>query len=72
MQSYSGVQGETSDGTQLPPDPNHQQARQMDDNALAIKEKRQPIVPGIDGLTDIRIVKAIQESSRNNGARIEL
>jgi glucose-fructose oxidoreductase len=72
MQSYSGVQGKTSDGTRLPPDPNHQQARQMDTDALAIKENSRPIVPGIDGLTDIRIVNAIQESSRKNGARIEL
>ena len=72
MQSYSGVQGETSDGTQLPPDPNHQQARQMDNDALAIKEGRSPIAPGRDGLRDIQIVKAIMESSRNGGARIEL
>jgi len=72
MQSYSGVQGETSDGTRLPPDPNHQQARQMDNDALAIKENRQPIVPGNDGLADIRIVNAIMKSSKNGGERIEL
>jgi predicted dehydrogenase len=72
FQSYSGVQGETSDGTQLPPDPNHQQARQMDNDALAIKENRPPLVPGEDGLADIRIVRAIMESSRRGEARIEL
>lgn len=72
FQSYSGVQGETSDGTTLPPDPDHQQARQMDDDALAIKENRPPIVPGSEGLADIRIVKAIMESSRRGGERIEL
>jgi len=72
FQSYSGVQGETSSGTQLPPDPNHQQARQMDNDALAIKENRPPIVPGIDGLEDIRIVKAIMESSRRGQEWIEL
>jgi len=72
MQSYSGVQGETSDGTRLPPDPNHQQARQMDNDALAIKENRQPIVPGNDGLADIRIVNAIMKSSKNGGERIQL
>ncbi|MDX1591858.1 MAG: Gfo/Idh/MocA family oxidoreductase, partial [Balneolaceae bacterium] len=71
FQSYSGVQGETSDGTQLPPDPNHQQARQMDDDALAIKENRSPIVPGSEGLADIRIVQAIMKSS-STGSRIEL
>lgn len=72
FQSYSGVRGETSDGTILSPDPNHQQARQMDNDALAIKESKKPIVPGKDGLRDIRIVEAIMESSRKNGARIEL
>ena len=71
FQSYSGVQGETSDGTRLPPDPNHQQARQMDDDALAIKENRSPIVPGSEGLADIRIVQAIMKSS-STGSRIEL
>jgi predicted dehydrogenase len=70
--SYSGVQGETSDGRQLPPDPDHQQARQMDNDALAIKEDKAPIVPGEDGLADVRIVKAIMESSRRGGEWIEL
>lgn len=72
FQSYSGVQGETSDGTQLPPDPHHQQARQMDNDARAIKENRAPIVPGREGLADIRIVRAIMESARKGGERIEL
>ncbi len=70
--SYTGVQGETSDGTLLPPNPNHQQARQMDNDALAIKESRAPIVPGMEGLADVRIVKAIMESSARGGARVEL
>ena len=72
FQSYSGVQGETSDGKKLPPDPNHQQARQMDNDALAIKEKKDPIVPGEDGLRDIRIVNAIMKSSERSGAEITL
>ncbi|MDX1617877.1 MAG: Gfo/Idh/MocA family oxidoreductase [Balneolaceae bacterium] len=72
FQSYSGVQGEASDGTQLPPDPHHQQARQMDDDALAILEGRDPIVPGVEGLRDIAIVNAIQESSEQDRAWIEL
>lgn len=70
--SYSGVGGETSDGTQLPPDPNHQQARQMDNDALAIIEGRPPIVPGAEGLADVRIVQAIMESSRRGGVRVEI
>lgn len=72
FQSYSGVQGQTSDGKQLPADPGHQQARQMDNDALAIKENSNPIVPGEDGLEDIRIVQAIMESSRQGGVRIQL
>jgi glucose-fructose oxidoreductase len=72
MQSYSGVQGKTSDGTKLPPDPNHQQARQMDNDALAIKESTKPIVPGEEGLRDIRIVEAIMESSRKDREWIKL
>lgn len=72
FQSYSGVQGKTSNGTTLPPDPNDQQARQMDDDARAIKNDEEPIAPGPEGLADIRIVNAIMESSRKDGARIEL
>jgi len=72
FQSYSGVQGETSDGKKLPPDPNHQQARQMDNDAMAIKESREPIVPGEDGLRDIRIVNAIMKSSERGGAEVML
>ncbi|MDX1638627.1 MAG: Gfo/Idh/MocA family oxidoreductase [Balneolaceae bacterium] len=72
FQSYSGVEGRTSDGTLLPPNPGHQQARQMDNEALAIKENREPVVPGEEGLRDIRIVQAIMESSEQGGARIEL
>ncbi len=72
MSSYSGVQGKVSDGTVLPADPGHQQARQMDDNALAIKENRPNLVPGEEGLRDIRIVRAIMESSRQGKEWIEL
>ena len=72
FQSYSGVQGETSDGTQLRPSGQDQQARQMDNDARAIKNGTDPIVPGEEGLADIRIVNAIMESSDQDGARIEL
>jgi len=72
FQSYSGVQGETSDGKQLPPAGGDQQARQMDDDALAIKKGKDPLAPGEEGLRDIRIVKAIEESSEKGRAWIEL
>ncbi len=70
--SYSGVGGEVSDGTRLDPDPDHQQARQMDNDALAIKENREPLVPGEEGLRDIQIIKAIMESSDKGGETIEI
>jgi len=70
--SYTGVQGETSSGTQLPEDPNHQQARQMDNDALAIKNNTQPIVPGEEGLADMVVVDAVFESAANDGQWIQL
>ena len=72
FQSYSGVQGETSDGTQLEPSGRDQQARQMDNDARAIMNGEDPIAPGAEGLADIRIVRAIMESSEQDGARIAL
>ena len=41
----------------------NQQARQMDDDALAIKEKTAPLVPGEEGWRDIRIVEAIYKAA---------
>ncbi len=72
FQSYRGVAGSTSDGIILSADPAHQQARQMDNDAQAIKENSTPIVPGEEGLKDIAIIEAIQESSKNGGVRIQL
>lgn len=72
FQSYSGVQGETSDGKTLPPDHRDQQARQMDNDALAIKNNNDPIVPGEEGHRDIRIVQAIMESSEKDQAWIDI
>lgn len=70
--SYNGVGGLTSDGTVLEPDPHQQQARQMDDDALAIKKNRPLIAPGEEGLRDIRILRAIMDSSRLDGKWMEL
>ncbi|HEX6240807.1 MAG TPA: Gfo/Idh/MocA family oxidoreductase [Polyangiales bacterium] len=64
MQTYEGVAGETSDGKLLNQKVDKQQARQMDDDALAILERRPPLVPGEEGLRDIRIVNAIQRAAR--------
>lgn len=60
MQSYNGVGGEASDGTQFNRPIENQQAKQMDDDALAIIEQRAVLVPGEEGLRDVRIVEAIR------------
>jgi glucose-fructose oxidoreductase len=64
MQTYTGVRGRTSDGVRLDKPIENQQDRQMDDDALAILEDRPVMVPGEEGLRDIRIVEAILEASR--------
>lgn len=63
MQSYNGVVGQTSDGIQLDTYIVNQQVRQMDDDALAILNNTEVLVPGEEGLRDIRIVKAILASA---------
>ena len=40
-----------------------QQAKQMDDDALAIMQGKPMFVPGEEGLRDIRIVEAIYKSA---------
>jgi glucose-fructose oxidoreductase len=66
FQAYSGINGETSDGTKLNQRIPNQQARQMDDDALAIRKKTKPLVPGEEGLKDIRLVEAIYQSVKEN------
>ena len=62
FQAYSGINGVTSDGIKLNARIPNQQARQMDDDALSIINKTKPLVPGEEGLRDIRIVEAIYRS----------
>lgn len=49
-----------------------QQAMQMDDDAMAIMQKKPMLVPGEEGFRDIRIVRAIYQSAASNGARVPL
>lgn len=67
FQSYTGVQGVTSDGLKLNPSLHNQQARQMDDDARSIKNNSDVLVPGVDGLKDIRVVEAIYRSVKTSG-----
>lgn len=72
MQSYSGVRGTTSDSKILSPFQGNQQAKQMDDDALAIINKTAPIVPGEEGMKDIKVVEGIFKSAANNSKLINL
>jgi len=71
MQSYTGVQGERSDGIKLNKQIDSQQAIQMDDDALAIMNNSDVIAPGEMGLRDIRVIDAIFQSAAT-GQRVNL
>jgi glucose-fructose oxidoreductase len=72
FQSYAGVKGSSPLG-----EINHtyevpwQQAKQMDDDALAIMQNKPMLVPGEEGLRDIRIVEAIYKAAES-GQRVKL
>ncbi len=65
FQAYSGINGTTSDGIKLTDDPIDQQARQMDNDALAILNNTEVRVPGIEGMKDIAILEAINQSAES-------
>lgn len=72
FQSYAGIRaqsplGEIYHSYSVP----FQQAKQMDDDALAIIENKAVLVPGEEGLRDIRIVEAIHKSAAT-GQRVNL
>jgi glucose-fructose oxidoreductase len=66
FQGYSGIDGVTSDGIKLNARIPNQQAKQMDDDALSIKNKTSVLVPGEEGLKDIRVVEAVYRSVKDN------
>lgn len=72
FQSYTGVHGITSDNVLLNKRINNQQATQMDNDAAAILTNSAPLVPGEEGLKDIRVMEAIFESAVNGGKRVEI
>jgi glucose-fructose oxidoreductase len=67
FQSYSGINGETSSGVKLNATIPNQQARQMDNDALSILQQKPVLVPGEEGLKDIRVVEAIYKSVAAKG-----
>ena len=64
--SYGGNKGSMSNGTEINFPIENQQAKQMDEDAMAIMDNRDLIVPGEEGLRDIRVVEAIYTSAKNN------
>lgn len=63
-QAYSGVKASTPLGViNTPYSIPWQQAKQMDDDALSIMQNKSMLVPGEEGLRDIRIVEAIYRSA---------
>jgi predicted dehydrogenase len=67
---YKGIKGETSNGKMDFPEIN-QQAKQMDDFAMAILQNRPTPVPGEMGRQDVKILNAIYEAMRT-GTRIAI
>lgn len=66
--AYNGVRGSSPLGEiRFPYQVPWQQAKQMDDDALAIMQSKNVIVPGEEGLRDIRIVEAIYKSAAIKG-----
>ncbi|MBA2562128.1 MAG: Gfo/Idh/MocA family oxidoreductase [Chitinophagaceae bacterium] len=71
-QPYSGVSGssplgEINHSYQVP----WQQAKQMDDDAMAIMQGKPMLVPGEEGLRDIRVVEAIYKCAAT-GQRVKI
>jgi glucose-fructose oxidoreductase len=74
FQTYDGLKGRTSDGILLAGNGTspYQQALQMDGDALALLRGTAPLVPGEEGVRDMRVVDAVYASARAGGSRIVL
>jgi glucose-fructose oxidoreductase len=59
---YNGNKGSMSDGAMINVPIKSQQAKQMDEDCLAIMNGTELIAPGEEGLRDIRVVEAIYKS----------
>lgn len=71
-QAYAGVKGVSPLGEiNHPYDVPWQQAKQMDDDALAIMQRKPLLVPGEEGLRDIRVVEAIYKAAAS-GKRVNI
>lgn len=64
--TYDGISGKTSDGHIIKDQIPNQQANQMDNDALAIMNDQHVLVPGIEGMRDVRILEAINQAAQSN------
>ncbi len=71
FQAYSGIRGESSQGPINFPQIN-QQAAQMDEVAICIRENKPMRVPGEEGLKDMIVVDGIRGSWARNGEKVIL
>jgi len=70
--AYGGLHGFLPNGEAFDFPVMNQQARQLDEMCLTIKEKRPSKTPGEEGLRDMIIIDAMRESVRKGGLRIVL
>jgi len=71
-QAYAGVHATSPLGDiNFPYQVPWQQAKQMDDDAMAIMNGKSMLVPGEEGLRDIRIVEAVHKAAAS-GQRVQL
>lgn len=69
---YGGNRGSMSDGTVIYTPIDRQQPLQLDNDAIAIKNKAPYLVPGEEGLLDIKVVEAVLKSGKNGGCNIKI
>ncbi len=69
--AYGGIKGRSSKGEIRFPEIN-QQAAQMDEVGLCIRENRPMRVPGEEGLRDLRVVEAVYASIAGGGRSVKL
>ncbi len=71
--AYNGQSGIATGGVKIehPYAVPYQQTQQMDDDALSIMQKKPMLVPGEEGLRDIRIVEAIYKAAKS-GQRVTI
>jgi predicted dehydrogenase len=67
----TGAQAESSEGVITVEVPAYQQTAQMDDFALAIKNNKETLAPGEEGLKDLKIIQAIFKAAKQ-GKEVEV